>query len=63
MPDLLLIYYFSLFELRYIFAQTISNSLLDKHSIHAKKDILSNSIFLLVISLWDTSFCRRGEKY
>ena len=31
--DLLLIYYFSLFELRYIFARTISNLLLDKHCI------------------------------
>ena len=39
-----LIYYFSLFELRYIFAQTISNLLLDKDSITLNFDMNAHVI-------------------
>ena len=42
--DLLLIYYLSLYELRYIFARTISNLLLDKHSITLNVDMNAHII-------------------
>ena len=41
---MLLIYYFSLFKLRYIFARTIYTLLLDKHSITLNFDMNANII-------------------
>ena len=38
------LYYFSLFELRYFYARTISNLLLDKHTIRLNVDINAHII-------------------
>ena len=43
-PDLLFISYFSLFELRYVFAWNIFNLLLDKNSITLNVDINTHII-------------------